>query len=94
MPAHGVCMPRQSPPKVHIHGQSPNVTVDTRSTVIEALCERYNLQPVVVPPGCTGPGQRPATRRRFSATTASGSWGSEATYCWAHSSESLEFHIQ
>ena len=50
MPALGVCMLRQNPPKVHIHGQSPNVTAESRGTVIEALCERYKLQPVVVPP--------------------------------------------
>ena len=50
MPAQGVCMPRQNPPKVHIHGQSPNVTADSRGAVVEALCERYKPQPVVVPP--------------------------------------------
>ena len=49
MPPQGVCMPRQTPPKVHIHGQSPNITADSRGTVVEALCERYKLPPVVVP---------------------------------------------
>ena len=48
MPPQGVSMPRQIPPKVHIHGRSPNVTADSRGTVIEALCERYKLPPVVV----------------------------------------------
>ena len=41
-------MPRQNPPKVHIHSQSPIVAAGSRGTVIEALCERYKLQPVVV----------------------------------------------
>ena len=40
-------MPRQTPAKVHIRGRSPNVTSDSRGTVIEALCERYKLPPVV-----------------------------------------------
>ena len=44
MPPQGVCMPRQNPPKVHIHGKSPNVTADSRGTVVEALCERYKLE--------------------------------------------------
>ncbi len=42
-------MPRQNPPKVHIRGQSPNVTADSRGALIEALYERYKLPPVVVP---------------------------------------------
>ena len=47
MPLRGVCMPRQNPPKVHIRSQSPIVADGSRGTVIEALCERYQLQPVV-----------------------------------------------
>ena len=43
-------MPATKPTKVPIHGCSPNVTTDSRGTVVETLCERYELKPVVVPP--------------------------------------------
>ena len=43
-------MPATAPSKVHIRGRSPNMTTNSRGPVVEALCERYKLQPVVVPP--------------------------------------------
>lgn len=42
-------MPATKPTKVHIHGRSPNVTADSRGTLMEALCGRYKLQLQVVP---------------------------------------------
>lgn len=73
-------MPRQIPPKVHIHGRSPNVTADFRGTVVEALCERYKLPPVVVSQEVYRGGPGTVTRSRCSAGTASGSWGISLGY--------------
>ena len=44
----GILMAKTTPPKVHIHGASPNVTTDSRGTVVEAFCARCKPQSVVV----------------------------------------------
>ena len=50
--APGSMHAKTKPAKGHdIHGQSPNVTADSRGTVVEALCERYKLPVVVGFPG-------------------------------------------
>ena len=70
-------MPRQNPPKVHIHGRSPNVTADSRGTVIRRCANGISFSRWWFHRMYTGGGPGTATRRRFSAGTASGSWESE-----------------
>ena len=41
-------MPIQTRQRSAFTAKAPNVTADSRGTVIEALCERYKLPPVVV----------------------------------------------
>ena len=42
-------MAKSTPPKVHVHGNTPNITEDSRGTVIEAFCARCKPKPLVVP---------------------------------------------
>ena len=42
-------MAKATPPKIHVHSASPNVTSDDRGTVVDALCARCKPQSVVVP---------------------------------------------
>ena len=41
-------MAKATPPKIHVHGSSPNVTSDSRGKVVEALFARCKPQSVVV----------------------------------------------
>ena len=45
----GILMAKATPPKIHVHGVSPNVISDSRGTVVEAFCARCKPRPVVVP---------------------------------------------